>query len=279
MLMRICFFKRKEKYDIKLIYHNNLMDTFLYILVFITGIFFGSFFTLAVYRIPKKEDILIKHSYCPNCNHRLGFFDLFPVLSYIFLGGKCRYCKNKIRPRYLILELLSGITFLLITISTKVDFLNVSNIVKLAFLLMYISVLFIIAGIDKENRTIERKVLFFGFIIEIIYIIYQYTLGIFNVYQYVMYSIMFVILAIISSVSTKFKLKENYALQVLYLCIYMIVWSGSCVFIFTAMFTLIIVAIYAMLSKNKKNIHMGFYLCISNILIITITNILINYML
>ena len=49
------------------------------------GIFFGSFFTLAVYRIPRKEDILIKHSYCPNCNHKLGFFDLFPVLSYIFL--------------------------------------------------------------------------------------------------------------------------------------------------------------------------------------------------
>ena len=86
------------------------MNTFLYIIIFITGCFFGSFFTLAVYRIPRKEDILIKHSYCPNCNHKLGFFDLFPVLSYIFLGGKCRYCGNKIRPRYLILEILSGLT-------------------------------------------------------------------------------------------------------------------------------------------------------------------------
>ena len=84
------------------------MNIFLYAIIFIIGTFFGSFFTLAVYRIPKKEDILIKHSYCPNCNHKLGFFDLFPVFSYIFLGGKCRYCKDKIRPRYLILELLSG---------------------------------------------------------------------------------------------------------------------------------------------------------------------------
>ena len=46
----------------------------------------------------KKEDILIKHSYCPNCNHKLGFFDLFPVFSYIFLGGKCRYCSTLIFP-------------------------------------------------------------------------------------------------------------------------------------------------------------------------------------
>ena len=49
------------------------METILYVIIFITGCFFGSFFTLAVYRIPRKEDILIKHSYCPNCNHKLGF--------------------------------------------------------------------------------------------------------------------------------------------------------------------------------------------------------------
>ena len=106
-----------------------LMDIFLYIIIFIIGTFFGSFFTLAVYRIPKKEDILIKHSYCPNCNHKLGFFDLFPVFSYIFLQGKCRYCGNKIRPRYLILELLSGFTFLAIAVATKITCINMNNII------------------------------------------------------------------------------------------------------------------------------------------------------
>ena len=59
---------------------------------FIIGTLFGSFFTLATYRIPRKQDIMIKRSYCPNCKHELGFFDLIPILSYLFLGGKCKYC-------------------------------------------------------------------------------------------------------------------------------------------------------------------------------------------
>ena len=87
------------------------MEIFFYIIIFMIGITFGSFYTLAVYRIPKGQDITHTHSYCPNCNHKLNLFDLIPVFSYIFLGGKCRYCKQKIRPRYLILETISGLAF------------------------------------------------------------------------------------------------------------------------------------------------------------------------
>ena len=82
------------------------MNIFLYVIIFIIGTVFGSFYTLAVYRIPKNIDIVKKHSYCPNCNHKLGFFELIPILSYICLGGKCKSCKQKIRIRYLLLELL-----------------------------------------------------------------------------------------------------------------------------------------------------------------------------
>ena len=67
------------------------MDLIIYIVIFLIGIFFGSFYTLAVYRIPNREDIIHTHSYCPNCKHKLGSLDLIPVFSYIFLGGKCRY--------------------------------------------------------------------------------------------------------------------------------------------------------------------------------------------
>ena len=66
---------------------------------FIIGATLGSFYTLAVYRIPLNKDITHERSFCPNCNHRLEFLDLIPILSYIFLGGKCRYCHEKIRPR------------------------------------------------------------------------------------------------------------------------------------------------------------------------------------
>ena len=73
----------------------EILNIFFYIILFAMGITFGSFYTLALYRIPKRQDITHTHSYCPNCNHKLGFLDLIPVFSYIFLGAKCKYCKNK----------------------------------------------------------------------------------------------------------------------------------------------------------------------------------------
>jgi len=87
-----------------------------YILVFTIGTLIGSFLTLAIHRIPLKQDILIKRSYCPKCNNRLDFRDLIPVWSYIFLRGKCRHCGNKIRPRYLIIEITCGVLALIIGI-------------------------------------------------------------------------------------------------------------------------------------------------------------------
>lgn len=256
------------------------MNTFLYGIIFIIGCFFGSFFTLAVYRIPRKEDILIKHSYCPNCNHKLGFFDLFPVLSYVFLKGKCRYCGNKIRPRYLILEILSGCTFLVLAILSKISVFDDFNcIIQFNFLLLYISILFIIAGIDKENIKVEKGVLFFGFIIEIFYIIYQYTLGIFSVYQYVMYFVILIILLILSNISLKVTLKEKYFIQNLYLALYIIIFCGSKIYILTVILTLFIIIIYQIISNEKnKTMPIAFYLSISNIFIITISDLIINYM-
>lgn len=254
------------------------MNTFLYAIIFIIGCFFGSFFTLAVYRIPRKEDILIKHSYCPNCNHKLGFFDLFPVLSYLFLLGHCRYCGNKIRARYIILELLSGLTFLTIAIAIKADIFNTRTIINLAFLLLYISVLFIIAGIDKEKIKVEKGILIFGYIIEIIYIIYQYTLGIENVYQYVMYLVLFILLLFLSIINLKITLKEQYFIQNLYLALYMIIFGGSKLFVLTVILMLFIVIIYNIISKNKNEVlPIAFYLCVSNIIVIVMSNIIMNY--
>lgn len=255
------------------------MEIFLYAVIFIIGTFFGSFFTLAVYRIPKKEDILIKHSYCPNCNHKLGFFDLFPVLSYIFLHGQCRYCKKKIRPRYLILELLSGFTFLIVALSTKLTINSSASIINVTAILLYVSLLFIIAGIDKENRTISKGVLLFGYIIELIYIIYQCTLENYNVYQYVIYLIFLIFLLVLSNISLKIALKEEYYIQILYLSLYMIIFNGSDIYILSVILTLILIFTHQVLIKNKnKNLPIGFYLCISNILTIIISNTIINYL-
>ncbi len=63
------------------------------ILIFIYGLLIGSFLNVCIYRIPREESIIFPSSHCPNCGTSLKWYDLVPVLSYIFQkGGKCRYC-------------------------------------------------------------------------------------------------------------------------------------------------------------------------------------------
>ena len=122
------------------------MEIFFYLIIFIIGTLFGSFYTLAVYRIPKRQDIVHTHSYCPNCNHKLGLLDLFPIFSYILLGGKCRYCKQKIRPRYLILEMLSGGLFVIIAYALKLSIFNLNKtaIIEICFIVLYLKFVILI---------------------------------------------------------------------------------------------------------------------------------------
>lgn len=253
------------------------MQGLIYFIIFIIGCFFGSFFTLAVYRLPKKEDIFIKHSYCPNCNHKLGFLDLFPILSYLFLRGKCRYCKTRIRPRYFLLELLSGISFLLLAISLKINLYNL-NIIYLFASFIYIAILFIIAGIDIENKKIQSNVLIVGFVLEVTYIIYQCTLEKnYDVYKYVMYLLFMIILLIISIISLKRNIKQCYWIQILFLSFYMIIFTGSICYILSVILTLLIIAFYKAKNKKDDNLPIGFYLSVSNIIVLIITNIICHY--
>ena len=87
------------------------MQIFIYIMIFVIGLVLGSFYNVLGYRLPKKESIVFPSSHCPNCNHKLKLFDLIPVLSYLFLKGKCRYCKKKISMLYPIIELLTALLF------------------------------------------------------------------------------------------------------------------------------------------------------------------------
>lgn len=82
--------------------------------IFIAAIFgacFGSFITAASYRLPREENLVSESSKCPKCNHKLGLRDLFPIFSWLFSGGKCRYCKAKVSARYPLTELVTAGAF------------------------------------------------------------------------------------------------------------------------------------------------------------------------
>lgn len=76
-----------------------------YVLTGLLGVCVGSFLNVVIYRLPKGMSLASPGSHCPGCGYSLRWFDNVPVLSYVFLGGKCRKCKSPISPRYMLVEL------------------------------------------------------------------------------------------------------------------------------------------------------------------------------
>lgn len=84
---------------------------YLVVLAFLFGAVFASFITCTAWRVVRHEDWKLGHSHCDTCGHELSTADLFPIISYIALKGKCRYCGSKVPPRDLIFEIILGIVF------------------------------------------------------------------------------------------------------------------------------------------------------------------------
>ena len=253
------------------------MEAIFYIIIFIMGITFGSFYTLAVYRIPKGEDITHTHSYCPNCNHKLNFWDLIPIFSYIFLGGKCRYCKQKIRPRYLILETISGLFFVIIAYLMGLSIYNLEKlkIIEYIFFVLYFTFIILMAGIDKESRTINKPILMYGVIISIMYIIYLYIIEKTSIYRYVIYLVLFIILLLLDTITLKKHAKNNYTYSILITIIIMAIFTGEYVTISSIITTLLATSITLLVKKLKnkrttqqynEKVKIGLYLSIFNII-------------
>lgn len=264
------------------------MEQFIfYLFTFIIGTVFGSFFTLAVYRIPLHQDITHKRSYCPKCSHKLSFIDMIPILSYILLGGKCRYCKEKIRVRYLLLEILTGTIFLLFAISLNISFetLVMNKLIYLVFGFLYLAGIIIIAGIDKEKHTIQKSVLIYEVIIAFLYMVYLYTVEKANIYRYAIYLFILFIFIIIENTYLKKRLKDNYTIQILELSMLMAIFTKEIIYISTVALTLLAISIEQITKKiiakvkNEKgksfymDLPFGFYLVCSNI----VSFIIINY--
>ena len=84
------------------------------ILVIILGLVIGSFLNVCIYRIQRNQSIIKPRSKCPVCGHKLKYWENIPILSYLFLRGKCSNCNTRISLRYPLVELLTSIVFLLL---------------------------------------------------------------------------------------------------------------------------------------------------------------------
>lgn len=119
----------------------------MYILIFLLGIIIGSFLNVCIYRIPREESIAFPPSHCTRCSHPLAWYDLIPVVSYLSLKGKCRYCGEVISPQYPIVEILNGILYL-----SVFHYFGLS--MEFAFYGFMASILLVICVIDYYEQII-----------------------------------------------------------------------------------------------------------------------------
>lgn len=122
------------------------------ILVFVYGLIFGSFYNVVIYRIPADKSIAKGRSMCGNCNHTLAAKDLVPVFSWIFLKARCRYCSSKISMRYPIIEMVTGLLFVL-------AYMKSGSMWEFGFYASFWSMLLITAMIDYDEMIISDAVL------------------------------------------------------------------------------------------------------------------------
>lgn len=148
-----------------------------YILSLILGLFVGSFINCVVYRVYNKESFLKGRSKCPKCGHKLKVLDLIPVLSFLFLGGKCRYCKEKISIQYPLVEIGTGLLFFSVAYLLQANFLE-TGFFNLAFLNLlfyfFITTCFVMIFVfDFKWFIIPDGLTFTGIIVTLTYLLSQ----------------------------------------------------------------------------------------------------------
>src|SRR5215475_11681927 len=115
------------------------------------GLAIGSFLNVCIARLPHNQSVVHPRSRCPKCQKWIAWYDNVPVLSYLFLGGRCRSCKTKISVRYPTIELLTGGLSVLI-------YLKFGLSVEWGIFLVFTSALVVLAFIDIDHRILPDSI-------------------------------------------------------------------------------------------------------------------------
>ena len=151
--------------------------TFFLTTLFVLGLIIGSYLNVIIYRSVFPPKTSKKRSFCPHCSHKLAVLDLIPLLSYLLLRGKCRYCHEKISLRYPVTELTTGVLFCLLGVYYYNQFINESagpfnTYVTLLYSLFVISALISLFFTDLYWGILPDSIIKFSFIVSLIYTLY-----------------------------------------------------------------------------------------------------------
>ncbi len=120
--------------------------------VFLLGLVIGSFLTACIYRLPLNQSLVKPRSHCNICNQQLQLRDLIPVISFLLLRGRCRFCRELISSRYICVELLTGFLYIWCFAIFGISLLTIKSIILSTFLIG-------ITFIDIDHQLILDKVL------------------------------------------------------------------------------------------------------------------------
>lgn len=124
--------------------------------VFVFGLAIGSFLNAVIYRLEKAESALRGRSYCPRCKHTLAWHDLVPLVSFLLLQGRCRYCKQHISLQYPLVELATGLLFV------ALFYFGPENLIELSFTLAMGAMLVAVFVYDLKHFLIPDILVYFA---------------------------------------------------------------------------------------------------------------------
>ncbi len=129
---------------------TDIVNIVICVFVFIFGSIIGSFLNVVILRTPLKQSLITEPSHCFSCGNRLKWYDMFPILSWLILRGKCRFCGSRISPRYCIVETVTAVAYLLAYL--RFGFEAMWWELSVAFILF--PILIVLSGIDIDHFEI-----------------------------------------------------------------------------------------------------------------------------
>lgn len=238
------------------------MDFYYIIVLFIFGTIFGSFYNVVGTRLAKEESIVFPPSHCENCGHRLKFYELIPIFSFLIQGGKCRVCKTKLSIKYLLYEVFTGLLFSLCYISFGFN-------LQLLLALTFVSILMIVIISDFDSYIIPDEVLIVGFImlfIEFIFI-YSFKTALLHLVSGICSFILMYGLKLFGDFLFKKESMGGGDIKLLFLIGYVIGFRMSIISIFLSSFIGLPISIYIFYKNKNHVIPYGPFLSLATLII------------
>lgn len=239
-----------------------MIEIYVYIIIFIFGSVMGSFLNVLAVRLSNNESILYPRSHCHSCQHKLRWYELIPVISYIMQGGKSRCCKNKIPISYLLIEIITGVLY-----CTSYHSFGFSH--EFVISLMFISSLVTIIVSDIEYMIILDEVIAISSIsiilLELIFFGLEYTAD-----KIIAGVLAFITMYIIKLIGDKLFKRESMGggdIKLMFLFGIVIGYPLCICDIFLATFIAFPVAVYMLFSRRDNLIPFGPFLAMAAILI------------